>query len=83
LLFFEVASSTNWHFGLNQFTPNYFIDVTNSIKMKEEALREYATELETFPNSRSLENLINLSVTRGSFIGLQAAEAFQIAFIRE
>ena len=83
LLFFEVASSTNWHFGLSQFTPNYFIDITRSLSSKEKALKEYATELESFPNSRSLENLVNLSYTRGSFIGFEAAEAFQVAFVRE
>jgi LmbE family N-acetylglucosaminyl deacetylase len=83
LLFFEVASSTNWHFGLSQFAPNYFIDITNSLISKKKALKEYTTELEPFPNSRSLENLIHLSHTRGSFIGFDAAEAFQVAFIRE
>jgi N-acetylglucosamine malate deacetylase 1 len=83
LLFFEVASSTNWHFGLNQFTPNYFIDITTTLSSKEKALQEYAAELDSFPNSRSLENLINLSRTRGSFIGFEAAEAFQVAFIRD
>jgi LmbE family N-acetylglucosaminyl deacetylase len=83
LLFFEVASSTNWHFGLNQFTPNYFIDITTTLSLKEKALQEYAAELDSFPNNRSLENLVNLSRTRGSFIGFEAAEAFQVAFIRE
>jgi hypothetical protein len=83
LLFFEVASSTNWHFGLEQFAPTYFINISNYLHSKELALSEYRTELETYPDCRSLENLAHISLARGSFVGFEAAEAFQIAYIRE
>lgn len=83
LLFFEVPSSTDWNFGVGQFSPNYFIDISQSWENKEKALSAYSVEMNEYPDARSHENLFNLSKVRGSFIGISAAEAFQIAFIKQ
>jgi len=83
LIFFEVPSSTDWRFGVDQFAPNYFIDTAQSWESKKKALSAYSVEMNKYPDARSEENLHNLSKVRGSFIGISAAEAFQIAFIRE
>jgi LmbE family N-acetylglucosaminyl deacetylase len=83
LLFFEVPSSTDWNFGIGQFSPNYFVDISQSWENKKRALSAYSVEMNEYPDARSYENLFNLSKVRGSFMGIHAAEAFQIAYFKE
>jgi LmbE family N-acetylglucosaminyl deacetylase len=83
LIFFEVPSSTDWRFGVDRFSPNYFINISQSWSDKKKALSAYSVEMNDYPDARSEENLHNLSKVRGSFIGVPTAEAFQIAFIKE
>jgi LmbE family N-acetylglucosaminyl deacetylase len=83
LLFFEVPSSTNWYFGVEQFSPNYYIDISQDWNYKEKALAAYSVEMNEYPDARSIENLHNLSKFRGAFMGILAAEAFQIAYVKE
>ena len=40
----------------------------------------YSTELHEFPHPRSLANIKNLAMTRGSTISSDYAEAFEICF---
>ena len=82
LYFYEVLSSTGWQFGAQQFSPNYFVDITDSIENKLEALSEYATEMDEAPNARSYEAVRALAKFRGNFIGFEYAEAFEVGFIR-
>jgi len=83
VLCFETVSTTEqapqvpgW-----QFAPNYFVDVADTLEAKLSALRIYDDELAAFPHPRSAEGLRALAQTRGSAVGLRAAEAFQL--IRE
>ncbi len=83
VLCFETVSTTEqapqvpgW-----QFSPNYFVDVEGTLEEKISALRIYDDELVPFPHPRSAEGLRALAQTRGSAVGLRAAEAFQL--IRE
>lgn len=77
---FEVSSATD--FGhrdvTGQFTPNLYVDITETWAKKEMALNAYDQEMRPFPHSRSIENLKNLAHLRGSQAGLMMAEAFTI-----
>jgi LmbE family N-acetylglucosaminyl deacetylase len=82
LYFYEVLSSTGWHFGAQQFKPNRYIDITESIDKKEAALLEYRTEMDESPSARSFGAVKALARFRGNFIGFDFAEAFEVGFIR-
>ncbi len=74
---FEVMSSTEWQTpGYMPFTPNVFVDISDFLSVKEEALKAYETEMRNAPHSRSIENLVNLAKYRGASVGVTAAEAF-------
>jgi N-acetylglucosamine malate deacetylase 1 len=78
LMFFEIASSTEWrpaHSGM-PFWPNVFVDITGTVERKLEALRAYSEELREFPHPRSLEAIEALARWRGATAGVRAAEAF-------
>jgi LmbE family N-acetylglucosaminyl deacetylase len=83
LFFFEVQSSTEWNFGDSQFTPNMFVDISNSFELKMEALRQYRAEIEANPEARSFAGIEARCSIRGATVGVSKAEAFQIAFLRE
>jgi len=74
LLFFEVASSTEW--GESAFRPNVYLPVNLNAKMA--ALQCYTGELRNFPHSRSMTNITNKALLRGSEVGLPAREAFEL-----
>ena len=78
LLFFEVASSTDWRLGNpnSLFAPNWFVDISEVVDLKEQALREYASEMRPWPHARSIKALESLAAWRGSMVGVEAAEAF-------
>ena len=80
LLSFEIPSSTDWGIKSNgrQFCPNYFVDIKKYIKKKEILLNQYKFEMRKTPHSRSIKNIISLSVFRGGVVGLHNAEAFYI-----
>ena len=77
LLFFEVPSSTEW--GLfKTFSPNYFVDISNTLSLKIDALNAYKNELQPFPHPRSIKAVESLACYRGASSGCRAAEAFII-----
>ncbi|MCK4858638.1 MAG: PIG-L family deacetylase [candidate division Zixibacteria bacterium] len=80
LLFFEVASSTEWQppgSGV-PFQPNWFVDITDTLELKLAALKEYSSEMCPWPHARSLEAVEHLAHWRGTSIGVAAAEAFML-----
>lgn len=80
---FETLSSTEWSVPAigPPFVPNHFVDISDHLKHKHEALRCYASEMRLFPHSRSHEAVEALARLRGAGSGLAAAEAF--AVVRE
>jgi LmbE family N-acetylglucosaminyl deacetylase len=80
ILFFEVPSSTEWQTpgSAPQFAPNWFVDVSETLEVKLEALNAYESEMRPWPHPRSLEALEHLARWRGATIGTDAAEAFVI-----
>lgn len=80
LLSFEIPSSTDWGIANNNkiFSPNYFVDISNFVKKKENLLKQYKFELRSAPHPRSIKNINSLGVYRGGIVGLKHAEAFLI-----
>ena len=77
ILAFEVLSSTEWQSpGLTPFVPNVFIDVSDYLDKKMEALTAYDLEMKKAPHSRSRDNVVHLARYRGHSVGLFAAEAY-------
>lgn len=82
---YETLSETNWNapYLAPAFQPNVFVDVTDYIEKKIEAMRMYASQIKPFPHERSAEALRALATLRGVTVGVRAAEAFvQIRQIR-
>jgi LmbE family N-acetylglucosaminyl deacetylase len=82
LSFMEVLSATDWTFplGAATFSPNCFVDVTDSIDAKIEALAKYRRVMREAPHPRSAEVLRGHAAYRGGQCGKRYAEAFQTIF---
>lgn len=78
LLFFEVASSTEWQTVnmISAFIPSWFVDISITLEIKLDALKEYKSEMRSWPHARSLSSIEHLAKWRGASVGLEAAEAF-------
>ena len=78
LLFFEVPSSSEWQtFGsAPAFLPNYFVDISDCLNKKLQALEAYGSEMRPWPHSRSLAAVEHLARWRGATVGVEAAEGF-------
>ncbi len=78
LLFFEVASSTEWQVphSAPAFLPNWFSDISQTLDTKLRALEAYAMEMRAWPHPRSVRALEHLARWRGATVGVEAAEAF-------
>ena len=77
---YESISETHWnapHLEPN-FTPNWCVDISDYIDLKLDAMKCYQSQLQTFPQSRSLEALRALALFRGSQAGMGYAEAYHV-----
>ena len=74
---FEILSSSEWSLT-KRFNPNYFVDITSHLSKKVDAFKCYSSELNNFPNPRSVEAIKSLAKIRGSEVGVAAAETFEI-----
>jgi len=77
---YESISETHWnapHLEPN-FTPNWCVDISDYIDIKLDAMKCYQSQLQTFPQSRSLEALRALALFRGSQAGMGYAEAYHV-----
>ncbi len=77
---FEILSSTGWTSPVSKpcFSPNKYIDISQTLEDKLYALDAYKDELREFPHSRSAKSVEYLAKYRGSSVGLIAAEAFMV-----
>ncbi len=77
---YEVASSTEWSFGqfAPAFAPQRFVDITQTLDVKIQAMQTYESESRPSPHPRSPESLRSLAAWRGSQAGVEAAEAFTV-----
>lgn len=76
---FEVLSSTEWNTpGLTPFIPNVFVDISEYLDIKIQAISAYAMEMRDAPHSRSMVNIQQQAGYRGYSMGLYSAEAFSL-----
>ena len=77
---FEIPSSTEWNAPSPAvyFMPNYFVDISEQLPQKKEAMKQYRAELKKYPHPRSLKAIEISARNRGIQTGLEAAEAFEI-----
>ena len=79
ILAYETLSETYWNASDIEpsFTPNFFIDISNSIQKKIDALKCYHSQINR-NLSRSIDSVNALSLFRGSQNGCVNAEAFKL-----
>lgn len=85
LYMFEIPGSTDWSFGKLEprFVPNIYVDITDYIELKKQAMALYKTETYEFPDARSIEAMETLAKYRGYAVGIPYAEAFQLVFAHD
>jgi LmbE family N-acetylglucosaminyl deacetylase len=72
----EILSSSEWND--RSFNPNFYVDISDTIDLKIEAMEEIDTEMETWPHPRSAEGIRTKARQRGMEVGVDHAEAFRI-----
>lgn len=77
LLSFETPSATEWNVP-SAFAPTYYVNITQTLAAKREALQKYDREMRPFPHPRSHEAIEALAKWRGATVGVAAAEAFEV-----
>ncbi len=84
ILMYETPSETDFNFiSQRKFHANVFIDISNHIKDKIEAMKIYESEMGEFPFPRSEKSIRSLAALRGSQSGFKSAEAFELVFERK
>ncbi len=85
VLMYECISETEFApaFPEKVFIPNYFVDISSFIERKMEIMRVFESEMGLPPFPRSEENILALARFRGSSVGYNFAEAFQVVKIIE
>lgn len=85
ILAFETPSSTEWAWPLPDggFQPNWYVDVTETLDSKLQAMVQYETELRDYPHPRSVQALTERARYWGSHIGVEAAEPFVVLRARD
>jgi len=73
---FEILSSTEWNYP-NSFSPDIFWDISNTIDLKLNAMKEYKSELCKYPHPRSLEGITLNAKYQGMRVGKTYVEAFK------
>ncbi|GAH49951.1 unnamed protein product [marine sediment metagenome] len=81
ILSYETVSETEWGQAIEPFIPNVYVDISETINLKKDAMKAYKSELKQYPHPRSLEIIEALAKKRGSEVGLNFAESF--VMIRE
>jgi len=77
---FEVLSSTEWQRPdpATVFIPACYVNITDTLAAKQEALAVYHEEMRPYPHPRSSEAVEALAMVRGVTSGYQYAEAFEL-----
>jgi LmbE family N-acetylglucosaminyl deacetylase len=72
---FDTASSTEWAFP-RSFVPDTWVDITETLETKLEAMACYRSEIRPYPHPRSLEALQHRAKAWGNQTCLDVAEVF-------
>ena len=75
---YETLSETGWNVPnvQNEFIPTVYENITETLKIKLDAMKLFQSQLEEFPNARSVESIEALAKFIGTTVNLNAAEAF-------
>jgi LmbE family N-acetylglucosaminyl deacetylase len=78
VLAYETLSETNWNapYLTPGFMPNLFVDISDHIEKKLEAMAIFKSQLRESPHERSITALRALATLRGATVHCRAAEAF-------
>lgn len=84
VLAYEVNSSTEWGARTpdSAFHPNVYVDVSETLDLKLDAMDAYAGELRDYPHPRSRQAILERARLRGHEVGMVAAEAFALLLLR-
>ena len=82
IMSYEVLSSTDIYPAVRPsvFVPNVYSDISGFIDRKIDIMKAVIPELHPYPLPRSPESIRALARYRGSLIGVEYAEAFQLIF---
>ena len=77
---YETLSETGWNipYGDRNFTPNMWVDITEEIDIKIEAMNCYESQIKEYPNPRSIDAIKALAMYRGSTVSVPYAESFMV-----
>ena len=77
---YETMSETAWNAPniQNEFIPNAFVDISEELDKKLLALSMYQSQMNRFPDARSVEAVEALAKYRGALMHVSAAEAFMV-----
>lgn len=79
VLCYETVSETNWHAPFApKFVPNVYVDISEQLYRKIEAMSLYGSQQREYPHERSLAALRALAMFRGTTVHREAAEAFML-----
>lgn len=75
---YETLSESEWNVpdSAHAFIPNTWNDITETLEIKLEAMKCYASQLRSFPHPRSIEAIESLAKVRGSTVCMERAESF-------
>lgn len=75
---YETLSETGWNIpsAERSFMPNVWVDISETIEDKREAMRFYRSQILEFPHPRSDEAITALAKFRGATVGVPYAESF-------
>ncbi len=74
----EILSETEYGFQNDKFIPNFYVDISDELEGKINAMKIYDSEIDEVPFPRSIENIKALATYRGCSCGRRYAEAFYI-----
>lgn len=77
---YETLSETAWNSPTiqNEFMPNVFVNISDYLEGKIDALKFFQSQLAEFPSARSLKAIEALARYRGALMHVGAAEAFML-----
>jgi LmbE family N-acetylglucosaminyl deacetylase len=80
ILCYETVSETHWSAAYIEscFEPQLWIDISEQLPIKLQAMQKYRSQLQPEPDARSLEAIASLAKWRGSVVGMRAAECFVV-----
>jgi len=80
VLCYETVSETHWSAAYleSHFEPQLWVDISNHLTTKLEAMHSYKSQLQQAPDARSLQAVSSMAKWRGSIVGIPAAECFVI-----